>query len=45
MDELAELAHRFFELDQGVKEGLHIQNQDLARGEFSPDLLGGVGGD
>ncbi|KAG8772164.1 hypothetical protein FRC12_003221 [Ceratobasidium sp. 428] len=31
-DELAELAHRFFGLGDGVKEGLHIQNQDLARG-------------
>ncbi|QRV77469.1 hypothetical protein RhiJN_05484 [Ceratobasidium sp. AG-Ba] len=31
-DELAELAHRFFKLDNKVKEGLHIQNQDLARG-------------
>lgn len=32
-DELADLGHRFFKLDGKVKEGLHIQNQDLARGE------------
>ncbi|KAG9092369.1 hypothetical protein FRC07_011681, partial [Ceratobasidium sp. 392] len=31
-DRLAELAHRFFGLSGEVKERLHIQNQDLARG-------------
>lgn len=32
-DELAELGHRFFGLENEVKEKLHIQNQDLARGK------------
>jgi len=31
-DELAELGHQFFKLENQVKEKLHIQNQDLARG-------------
>jgi isopenicillin N synthase-like dioxygenase len=33
-EELAALAHRFFGLEEGVKEKLHIQNEDLARGEW-----------
>ncbi|ELU44416.1 hypothetical protein AG1IA_01557 [Rhizoctonia solani AG-1 IA] len=32
-NELAELGHQFFRLKQEVKDALHIQNQDLARGE------------
>ena len=32
-NELAEFGHRFFGLKNEVKDKLHIQNQDLARGE------------
>ncbi|CAE6383943.1 unnamed protein product [Rhizoctonia solani] len=31
-NEIAELGHQFFKLKQDVKDTLHIQNQDLARG-------------